>query len=62
MGSLWRRYSVVHDMCYDHLGGNISHNFSEIIFDFHIFQFSEKFWAIFQISSKSSELSPKITE
>ena len=28
-------------------GGNISQNFSEIIFDFLIFQFSEKFWEIF---------------
>ena len=43
-------------------GGNISQNFSEIIFDFLIFQFSEKFWEIFQISSESSRLSPKITE
>ena len=29
-------------------GGNISQNFSEIIFDFLIYQFSEKFWEIFQ--------------
>ena len=36
--------------------------FSEIIFDFFIFQFSEKFWEIFQISSESSRLPPKITE
>ena len=43
-------------------GGNISQNFSEIIFDYLIFQFSEKFWEIFQISSESSRLSPKITE
>ena len=43
-------------------GRNISQNFSEIIFDFLIFQFSEKFWEIFQISSASSRLSPKITE
>ena len=43
-------------------GGNISQNFSEIIFDFLIFQFSEKFWEIFQISSESSRSSPKITE
>ena len=43
-------------------GGNISQNFSEIIFDFFIFQFLEKFWEIFQIPSESSRLSPKITE
>ena len=34
----------------------------EIIFDFLIFQFSDKFWEIFQISSESSRVSPKITE
>ena len=33
-----------------------------IISDFLIFQFSEKFWEIFQISSESSRLSLKITE
>ena len=49
---------------YTHIspGGNISQNFSEIIFDFLIFQFSEKFWEIFQIYSESSRLIPKITE
>ena len=36
--------------------------FSEIISDCLIFQFSEKFWEIFQISSESSRLSLKITE
>ena len=29
---------------------------------FSFFSFSEKFWAIFQISSESSRFSPKITE
>ena len=43
-------------------GGNIFQNFSEIIFDFLSFQFSEKFWEIFQISSESFRLSPKIPE
>ena len=43
-------------------GGNISQNFSGIIFDFQIFQFSEKFWEIFQNSSESSRLFLKITE
>ena len=43
-------------------GRNISQNFSEIIFDFFIFQFSKKFWKIFQIFLESSRLSPKITE
>ena len=46
----------------DSPGGNISQNFSKIIFDFVIFQFSEKFWEIFQISLESSRLSSKITE
>ena len=43
-------------------GDNISQNFSEIIFDYLILQFSEKFREIFQISSESFRLSPKITE
>ena len=43
-------------------GGNISQNFSELNFEFLIFQFSEKFWDIFQISSESYRFSPKITE
>ena len=44
------------------LGENISQSFSKIISDFLIFQFSEKFWEIFQISSESSRLSLKITD
>ena len=43
-------------------GVNISQNFSEIISGFLIIQFSEKFWEIFQNSSESSRLSPKITD
>ena len=41
----WQLFSIV-----VLTGGNISQNFSEIIFDFLIFQFSEKSWEIFQIS------------
>ena len=41
---------------------NISQNFSGIIFDFLIFQFSDEFWEIFQISSVSSRLSLKTTK
>ena len=38
-------------------GGNISQNFSEIIFDFLIFQFSAKFWEISDFFRKFSIVS-----
>ena len=48
---IWAQHSEIQNFEIKTLGGNISQNFSEIISDFLLFQFSVKFWEIFQIYS-----------